>query len=284
LGGREKISLKAGLQRYLFFMALDFSGNVARFSWAAEVYARYRPAPPEALAGLLVSLAQVDRPALVADLGCGTGLSTRYWVNRADQVIGIDPTEAMRALAEAADNVRYRQAFSHDTGLPDGCADIVTCSQALHWMDPLPTFHEVRRILRPGGVFAAYDYDWPPMTGVWEADAAYDACLQHGKALEKARGVSDTVRHWDKTGHLQRMRESGVFRHVREVLLHHQEEGNADRFVGLLLSQGWAATLLASGLTESDLGVDVLRAKAGRLLGPKPRLWHWSSRVRVGIV
>jgi len=45
------------------------------------------------------------------------------------------------------------------TDLPDGCADIVTCSQSLHWMVPESTFAEVARILRPGGVFATYDYD-----------------------------------------------------------------------------------------------------------------------------
>jgi SAM-dependent methyltransferase len=150
-------------------------------------------------------------------------------------------------------------------------------------MDPLPTFQEVRRILRPGGVFAAYDYDWPPLTGIWEADAAYEECMRHGRALEKSRGVSDTVQHWDKATHLVRMQESGAFRYVREVVAHHQEIGDADRFVGLLLSQGWAATLLASGLTEADLATDVLREKARHLLGDQPRLWHWSSRIRIGI-
>jgi SAM-dependent methyltransferase len=264
--------------------ALDFSGNIARFSWSAEIYAEHRPSPPEVLAEILTGFAGIARPALVVDLGCGTGLSTRYWAARADQVIGIDPTDAMRSQARGADNISYRRGFSHETGLPDGCADIVACSQALHWMDPFPTFREVRRILRPGGVFAACDYDWPPMTGVWEADEAYDACQRQGRALEKSRGVSDAVRQWDKATHLQRMRESGVFRHVREVLAHHHEPGTSDRFVGLLRSQGWAATLLNSGLTEKDLGLDVLREKADRLLGNEPRMWHWSSRVRVGIV
>ena len=35
--------------------------------------------------------------------------------------------------------------------------------QALHWMEPAPTFGEVARLLRPGGVFAALDCDWPPV-------------------------------------------------------------------------------------------------------------------------
>jgi SAM-dependent methyltransferase len=58
--------------------------------------------------------------------------------------------------------IEYRLYVSHVTGLPDGCVDIVAASQALHWMDPFPTFQEARRILRPGRVMAAFDYDWPP--------------------------------------------------------------------------------------------------------------------------
>src|ERR1700685_892319 len=45
------------------------------------------------------------------------------------------------------------------TGLPDECADIVTASQAMHWFDAERALPEVIRILRPGGLFAAYDYD-----------------------------------------------------------------------------------------------------------------------------
>lgn len=264
----------------------NFSGNIARFTGFAAEYDEFRPAPPAVLAELLITLARASRPGLVVDLGCGTGLSTRYWAGKAEQVIGIDPTESMRAQAAAATfpNVSYQPGFSHDTGLPDACADIVTCSQALHWMDPLPTFQEARRILRPGGVFAAYDYDWPPATGFWEADSAFENCPRQGRELEKRHGVSATVRQWDKESHLTRMRESGVFRYVQEMVAHHDEPGNADRFVGVLCSQGWVRSLMKIGLTEEEIGITEVRAVAERLLGSKPLPWHWSSRIRFGII
>lgn len=267
--------------------AVDFSGNIARFTGFAAAYDEFRPAPPAVLAELLTALARVTRPALVVDLGCGTGLSTRYWADKADRVIGIEPTESMHAQATAVtaqSNVSYREGFSHDNGLPDACADIVTCSQALHWMDPLPTFQEVRRILRPGGVFAAYDYDWPPATGFWEVDAAFESCQQRGRALEKRLGVSEGVLQWSKEAHLARMRESGAFRHTREVVAHHHEPGNAERLVGVLCSQGWVRSLLKAGISETDIGINEVREVAGRLLGSEPRSWHWSSRIRLGIV
>jgi ubiquinone/menaquinone biosynthesis C-methylase UbiE len=135
----------------------------------ASSYNRVRPTPPPALLDLLTQLIGMLHPALVVDLGSGTGLSTVIWGERAGQVIGIEPNADMRAQAirkiahhPYAAHIEYREGVAHQTGLPDECADIVTCAQSLHWMEPTSTLAEIARILRPGGLFAAYDYDWPP--------------------------------------------------------------------------------------------------------------------------
>lgn len=268
-------------------MTTDFSANIERFSGFADQYDQYRPSPPAVLADILCQLAGVARPQLVVDLGSGTGLSTRYWADRAEQVIGIEPTADMRRQAEAqtsAANVSYRAGFSHQTGLPERCAQIVTCSQALHWMEPQPTFEEARRILVPGGVFAAFDYDWPPTTSSWEADAAYEACSRQVAGLESQRQSGKALQRWGKSEHLERMRSSGCFRYTKEIVVHHSDRGNAGRLVGLLLSQGGVMSLLKMGLSESELGIDAFRQAAQRLLGDASQPWYWSSRVRLGIV
>ena len=100
----------------------------------------------------------VERPRLVVDLGSGTGLSTRVWADRAEEVVGIEPNARMAEqarLVTRAPNVRYVDSFAAETSLPAGAADIVTCSQAFHWMEPGAVLAEAARILRPGGVFAA---------------------------------------------------------------------------------------------------------------------------------
>jgi SAM-dependent methyltransferase len=265
----------------------DFRGNIERFSGFADLYDRVRPSPPEALAPLLSQFGGWPTLALVVDLGSGTGLSTRYWTGKAERVIGIEPSVDMRTQAAAATadaNVSYHDGLAHTTALPSGCAMLVSCSQSLHWMAPQPTFEEARRILVAGGVFAACDYDWPPATGSWVADGAFDDCLATIRGLERELKLSDRLQQWDKSGHLARMKTSGCFRYVREALLHHSDLGNAERLVGLLLSQGSTVELLKAGLTESQLGIDTLRQAAASALGAAPRLWLWSARVRMAVV
>jgi ubiquinone/menaquinone biosynthesis C-methylase UbiE len=263
------------------------SANIERFSGFAAEYNSYRPNPPEVLRTVLLELAMVKRPRLIVDLGSGTGLSTRYWAEFADKVIGIEPNHDMRTRAVAettAKNVEYLDAISHQTTLPDRCADIVTCSQSLHWMEPLKTFTEVARILRPDGVFAAYDYDWPPTTGVWMADAAYEECMKTIIECEKDASIERRVHQWPKHEHLKQMANSGCFRYTKEIVLHHEEEGNGDRFIGLLLSQGNAMSLLKAGYTEVELGIDRFRRLCKGYLGTRTRIWYFSSRIRIGIV
>ena len=263
-----------------------FAPTVSRFSGFAADYDRHRPQPPAALAALLSQLTGGGLPALVVDLGSGTGLSSRYWADRARRVVGIEPSADMRAEAlrqTQAANVAYRDGFAHATGLPDRCAQIVTCMQALHWMDPQASFAEARRILRPGGVFAAIDYDWPPVTRSWRADQAWQECSERATRLEASLPGSRPPR-WDKAGHLARMQDSGCFRITRECVLHHVDEGDGARFLGLLRCQGSVMDLLKGGYTEDELGIGALEGIARSELGGESHPWYWSARVRTGVV
>jgi SAM-dependent methyltransferase len=149
-------------------------------------------------------------------------------------------------------------------------------------MDPEPTFAEVARILRPGGVFAAYDCDWPP-TCHWEAEQAFMDVMDRASKLGDDAAAYEGLQRWSKSEHLARMKASGQFRYTKEITLHSVQDGNAERLVGLSLSQGSVATLLRRGVTESEIGLDLLRDIAGRVLGDKLRPWLWSYRVRYGI-
>jgi SAM-dependent methyltransferase len=234
----------------------------------------------------------MERPRLVVDLGSGTGLSTRVWADRAEQVVGIEASPEMCRQAEATaittlqqtvakslGGVRFVEAFAQETGLPDDVADIVTCSQSFHWMEPGPTLAEAARILRPGGVFAAYDYDWPPVCH-WEVEAAFEEMLRRvGKRRAGPRGGM----RYAKDGHLGRIRESGHFRYVREVVLHSRELGSAERIVGMALSLGPMIVLLGEGVSEEEIGLAALREAAAQALGDREVEIFLGYRVRLGV-
>ncbi|MBA3717175.1 MAG: class I SAM-dependent methyltransferase [Actinobacteria bacterium] len=247
----------------------------------AAGYDRHRPRPPAALLDALCRYARVERPALVVDFACGTGLSTRAWSGRAERIVGVEPNPAMLAAATSAPGVEYREGFAQDTGLADGCTDIVTCSQALHWMDPEPTFAEAARILRPGGLFAAYDYDWPPVIDP-EVDEAFDAYQWRRGEMRRLREIQRGADRWEKGGHLGRMRESGPFRFCREVLLHSIEDGDADRVVGFAYSLGLPAAVDDPEL-ERELRVAELEEVARRILGDRTVPFLFGYRVRIGV-
>ncbi|MBI4996695.1 MAG: methyltransferase domain-containing protein, partial [Rhodocyclales bacterium] len=54
--------------------------------------------------------------------------------------------------------IDYRAAPAEASGLPDGCADLVTIAQALHWFDFDKFYAEVRRVVKPGGAIVAWTY------------------------------------------------------------------------------------------------------------------------------
>lgn len=247
----------------------------------AETYDRNRPRPPAELLETLCRYARVERPALVVDLGCGTGLSTRAWSGLAERAVGVEPNASMLAAAAPAPGVEYREAFAQATGLENGCADIVTCSQSLHWMDPESTFAEAARVLRPGGVFAAYDYDWPPVVDP-EIDEAFDAYQERRGGLRETRGILRGGDRWLKREHLARMRESGRFRFCRELLFHSVEEGDADRLVGFAHSLGCPVAMDDEEL-ERELRLGEVEEVARRVLGDRTVPFLFGYRVRVGV-
>ena len=255
------------------------SSGYARSGFAAG-YDRNRPAPPTALLDVLCLEAAVERPRLVVDFGSGTGLSTRAWAERAGEVVGVEASPEMRDQAEQtteAGNVRFVQAYAQATGLEDGVADIVTSSQSFHWMEPTPTLAEAARILRPGGVFAAYDYDWPPIVHP-EVEAAFEELLKRVAQGREERGRM----RYAKEGHLGRIRDSGHFSYVREVVLHSRERGSAERIVGMALSLG-PLTVLLDEATEEELGLAQLREVTDRILGDREVELFLSYRARLGV-
>lgn len=258
--------------------------NADRFTGFAEVYEEARPTfPHQAVEFVCRYLGHV--PENVVDLGCGTGLSTLAWKDTAQNVTGIEPSGDMLAVARRKEggNVQFRQGYGNQTGLPDAFADAVICSQSFHWMEPSSTLQEVDRILKPGGVFATVDCDWPPVTD-WRAEKAYDDLYRKVRKLEsELPDVRDSFMRYSKEKHLQNIRESGYFRYCREIVFFHTEEGSAERVIKLLLSQGSLQTIVKKhpGLLDGDL--EDFRAQVVSALGEGAAQIGFCYRMRIGV-
>jgi SAM-dependent methyltransferase len=126
-----------------------------RFQDRVADYVRTRPGYPP---GLLAYLRErgVCKPAhRVADVGSGTGILTRLFLEAGHAVVGVEPNGAMRDEAERTlghfDAFRSVDGRAESTGLEDGCVDFVVAGQAFHWFDPAGAKAELGRIVVAGG-------------------------------------------------------------------------------------------------------------------------------------
>lgn len=129
--------------------------TVNRFSSRVANYVKYRPRYPREVIGFLEARCGLTHESVVADVGCGTGISSQLFLENCNRVIGVEPNAAMRAaaiefLSEFADFSVFN-GTSDKTTLPDASVDIVVAAQAFHWFDAEKTRPEFHRIIKPGG-------------------------------------------------------------------------------------------------------------------------------------
>lgn len=257
--------------------------NSSRFSGFVKLYENSRPTIPEQACDIVLNYLG-HKPLQIVDLGCGTGLSTLAWSGKCEKIIGIEPNEEMLSVArQKSDAVSFIKAYSDNTTLPDNSTDIIICSQSFHWMNPTDTLAEVNRILKPNGIFATVDCDWPPVCSL-EAERAYSQLLNKVRFIElENKDVFKTFQRWNKDKHLQNIKQSGYFRYSREIVFMSKEKCNADRFIGIALSQGGLQTILKiqPDLIEND--VELFEKKIKSVYGNSEFDIGFCYRMRIGV-
>ncbi|MDR2244232.1 MAG: class I SAM-dependent methyltransferase [Burkholderiales bacterium] len=131
-----------------------------RFSDRVADYVRYRPSYPAELITFLHETCAIPAHARVADIGAGTGISTRLLLDAGHPVIAVEPNDAMRQAADqwlsGYPNYSSVAASAEQTTLPDASVDLVAAAQAFHWFDREQARREFARIVRPDGLIALF--------------------------------------------------------------------------------------------------------------------------------
>jgi len=134
---------------------MTFADAKQRFSNRVADYVRYRPSYPSALVDLLREQCGLRPDHVVADVGSGTGILSRMFLENGNRVFGVEPNDEMRGAG-----TEYLSAFkdfssiagsAEATTLPGASVDFATVAQAFHWFEPAATRREFLRILRSTG-------------------------------------------------------------------------------------------------------------------------------------
>lgn len=133
------------------------NGFKDHFSGHAAEYARSRPGYPPTLFAWLAE--QCTERKRAWDCATGNGQAAVALAEHFDAVIATDASRAQIADATPHSRVSYFVAPAEESGIADASCDLVTVAQALHWFELDAFYAEVNRVLKPGGLLAAWTYD-----------------------------------------------------------------------------------------------------------------------------
>ncbi len=136
----------------------DFMKSTDKFTDKAEVYAKYRPNYPDEYIEYLITKAKLNEECMIADIGSGTGILSRQFIERGFTVIGVEPNDDMRTVAEQSLKRFSRfisiKATAENTTINNNSLDLVTVAQAFHWFNKKKFRLECQRILKQDGKVA----------------------------------------------------------------------------------------------------------------------------------
>ena len=185
---------------------LDKAQARAAFERAAATYDQAAVLQREVAERLLERLDLIRlKPARILDIGCGTGYCTRALARRyrGAEVIGIDIAHAMLHRARRGGSwwqrlpggrMRYAGGDAESLPVADAAADMVISNLMLQWCEPVRVFAEIRRVLRPGGVFMFTSFGPDTLTELRAAWRVADAGV-HVHAFLDMHDVGDALVH-----------------------------------------------------------------------------------------
>ncbi len=126
-----------------------------RFSNRVANYVKYRPSYPKEVLQLFRDEMNLRSSSMIADIGSGTGISAKLFLENGNQVYGVEPNQAMREASKVflRDFPKFQpiNGTAENTTLNKNSMDLIIAAQAFHWFDKAKTPLEFHRILRKKG-------------------------------------------------------------------------------------------------------------------------------------
>ena len=155
---------------------MNGADSTERFADRAKHYAASRPGYPDRAIAYLTEQAVLGSSRVVGDVGAGTGILTRLLAPHCQQVLAIEPNDAMRQAIGADDpRIIPLRGQAEATGLSDRSVDSITAAQAFHWFDVEQARQEFLRVLKADGQVALL---WNTRDLRSDFDHAYEELLQ----------------------------------------------------------------------------------------------------------
>lgn len=151
-------------------------GNEFDFGKTSADYARYRDIYPSSMYEKLIRFGIGRSGQRILDLGSGTAILPLNMAHTGAQFVATDISENQiapgRQLAaeRGIDGIGFRVCPAEDTGFDDNSFDAVTAVQCFPYFDAEKAAEEIRRILRPQGLFCKIIMDWKPLEDAVIAD------------------------------------------------------------------------------------------------------------------
>lgn len=152
------------------------------FSTQAAEYAIYRPTYPKEMYDFIFSLVKNRNAAW--DCATGNGQVARELALHFDNVYATDISKKQIEQALKLPNIVYQVESSDKVNAADGSFDLITVAQAIHWFNFDAFYSEVKRTLKPEGIFAVIGY------GIMSIDKKVDKAVH--KLYEDFLG-----KYWD---------------------------------------------------------------------------------------
>ena len=136
----------------------------------------------------------------VLEIGIGSGLNLPFYSSNARQVIGIDPSPKLLAMARRASrsasrSVEFIESSAEKIPLEDASADTVVTTSTLCSIPAVPhALHEMRRVLRPTGRLLFVEHGQAPDPNVrWWQDRITPLWRRIGGGCHLNRAISALI-------------------------------------------------------------------------------------------